>query len=221
MIQAPGSPRSWHASLHDRPADPMTAVVPNGAASRHHDQATFATAEGHEATRLPAPNRDLSNRSQGIRRLPPRSRDPSRKPPNPSGSDALARAWTRAVALCRGYRPFSTVTSPASCCLPAARAARVSARPARSNARCQRQRWPSSRRGSRAPRVAIARRGTQAASAGHQPRRPRDPGLERHGVHRAGRGGRRAVTADCHGPRSPWIQGLWAGARVGSLSSTS
>ena len=36
----------------------MDAVVPNGAAPRHHDQATFATAERREATRLPAPNRE-------------------------------------------------------------------------------------------------------------------------------------------------------------------
>ena len=43
----------------------MDAVVPNGAAPRHHDQATFATAERREATRLPAPNRELTNRSQG------------------------------------------------------------------------------------------------------------------------------------------------------------
>jgi hypothetical protein len=43
----------------------MDAVVPNGAAPRHHDQATFATAERREATRLPAPNREPTNRSQG------------------------------------------------------------------------------------------------------------------------------------------------------------
>ena len=36
-----------------RPAGgPDDAVVPNGAAPRHHDQATFATAERREATRL-------------------------------------------------------------------------------------------------------------------------------------------------------------------------
>jgi hypothetical protein len=33
----------------------MAAVAPNGAAPRHHDQATFATAERREATLLPAP----------------------------------------------------------------------------------------------------------------------------------------------------------------------
>jgi hypothetical protein len=27
------------------------------------------------------------------------------------------------------------------------------------------------------------------------------------------------VTSGGHDPRSPWIQGLWPGARVGSLSS--
>ena len=41
----------------------MDAVVPNGAAPRHHDQVTFATAE-RRAARLPAP-RELTNRSQG------------------------------------------------------------------------------------------------------------------------------------------------------------
>ena len=49
-----------------RPAGgPDDAVVPNGAAPRHHDQATFATAERREATRLPAPNRELTTPSHG------------------------------------------------------------------------------------------------------------------------------------------------------------
>ena len=43
----------------------MDAVAPNGAAPRHHDQATFATAERREARRLPAPNPELTNRSRG------------------------------------------------------------------------------------------------------------------------------------------------------------
>jgi hypothetical protein len=45
-----------------RPAGgPDDAVVPNGAAPCHHDQATFATTERREATRVPTPNRDLTN----------------------------------------------------------------------------------------------------------------------------------------------------------------
>jgi hypothetical protein len=63
VISAPGSPRSWHASLHDRPADPMTLSSPT--VPRCVTTTKRRSPQPNAATRLPAPNRDLTNRSQG------------------------------------------------------------------------------------------------------------------------------------------------------------
>ena len=79
-----------------------------------------------------------------------------------------------------------------------------------------------SRCGCRARRAAIARRG-HASGVGGTPSAPAKGIRALSVIGSTGpvveAGG--ATTADCHDPRSPRLQGLWAGARVGSLSSTS